>query len=257
VLPFHVIVTSRELAWCGAMGSFLAALGSMYWAYEILGGQTGPMNLLTRTVSYSLMYIVCYSLFFGLWFGIIAGAGLGVILSLEHIRIVRHQHKYGSSPLHHLPSLGAARGLVIALAALRPYGWRFAITWGGFGAVGLYIVYRNGFAPTFDYRSHTRPVLSKHRLMASLLRGVAVGTAGVLAGLFQARTLHSILFGIYVGVAAAIVSFFVTTFSPFIEYWADNMPSRRLAAMGVVVMLIGMLLQTVQYLLPLAHVPVR
>ncbi len=254
--PANVIVTTRELAWCGAAGNFLAVLGSLYWAYEILGGQTGPMNLLTRTVSYSLMFTACYWFFLGPWFGIVAGLGLGVILSLENMRIVRHQRKFGSSPLHHLPSLGAARGAVIALASLHPYGWKFALAFGGFSAAGLYLVYRNGYAPTFDYRSHTRPVLSKHRLLASIWRGVAVGTGGVLAGLLQAQTLHFVAFGIYVGFAAALVSFLVTTFSPFIEYWADNLPARRVAAIGVAVMLLGMLLQTIQYLLVLAHIPV-
>jgi len=257
MMHWHMIVTTRELAMTGALGSFLAALGSMYWAYEILGGQRGPMNLLTRTVSYSLMYIVCYCLFFGLLFGVIAGSGLGIILSLEHLRIARHQREFGSSPLNHRPSLGAARGIVIALASLHSYGWIFSLLWGGLSSIGLYIVYRNGFAPTFDYRAHMRPVLSKHRLMSAVWRGVAVGFAGAAAGWIQQNGYRSFAFGIYVGFAAASVSFFVGTLSPFIEYWADNLPERRLAAIGVGVMLVGMMLQSAQYLLILAHIPVR
>src|SRR4051812_33308378 len=113
----HLSITVHALALGGFVGNILAALGSMYWAYEILGGQNGPMNLLTRTVSYSLMYAAGYWIFLGPWFGVIGGIGLGSVLSLEHMRIVRHQRKFGSTPLNHQPSLGAARGVVIALAA--------------------------------------------------------------------------------------------------------------------------------------------
>jgi hypothetical protein len=257
MITWHPVLTTRELALCGAFGSLLAGIGSMYWAYEILGGQSGPMNLLTRTVSYSLMYIAAYCIFFNVWFGIIAGTGLGIALSLEHMRIARYQRRYGSSPLQHLPSLGAARGGVLTLAAIHPYGLKFALAWGGLTSIGLYAVYANGFAPTFDYRAHTRPVLAKHRMMASVWRGVAVGTAGVLAGVWIQPGWHSLLFGIYVGFAAGLVSFVVGTLSPFIEYWADALPERRLAAIGVAVMLFGMLLQTIQYLIVLGHIPVR
>jgi hypothetical protein len=67
----------------------------------------------------------------------------------------------------------------------------------------------------------------------------------------------SMLLGAYVGFIAALMSFLVATFSPLVEYWADNLPARQVAAGGVMVMLIGMLLQTFQYLCILADWPIR
>ncbi len=245
------------LALIEGVGSLLVGLGSMYWAYELLGGQNGPMNLLTRTVSYSLMFGVGYGIVWGPWFGTIAGIGFGIFLSVEQLRVARHQRRFGSSPLNHLPSLGAARGVVLGCASIHPFGWQFALLFGLLSAAGLYLLYRLGYAPTFDYRSHTRPVLTGRRVKASLWRGAVIGAAGTLSGLALMNEYTSIVFGIYVGLTVAGVSVFVSTFSPFVEYWADHLPDRQLAALGVVVMLMGMAMQSVQYIVVLLDIPVR
>ena len=67
----------------------------------------------------------------------------------------------------------------------------------------------------------------------------------------------SLRFGAYVGFSAAVMSFLVGTFSPLVEYWADNLPERQVAAAGVMVMLIGMLLQSFQYVCVLMRWPIR
>lgn len=249
--------TAHEIALLNILGSVLAILGSIYWAYELLGGQKGPMNLLTRTVSYSLMFGLGYGILLGPAFGIIGGLGFGTILSLESLRVVRHQRLFGSSPLHHTPWFGAARGLVIGLASTPRFGWQFAALFGFFCCVSLFGIYWRGYAPTFDYRSHTRPVVTRHRLLASLYRGISVGVSGTLAGIFLMNGFTSMLFGAYVGFSAAIMSFTVGTFSPLVEYWADNLPERRVAAAGVMVMLFGMVLQSFQSLCVLMDWPIR
>ena len=248
--------TTHGIASLNILGSVLAILGSIYWAYELLGGQKGPMNLLTRTVSYSLMFALGYGVLLGPAFGIIGGMGFGMILSLENLRVIRHQRLYGSSPLHHTPWYGAARGFVIGLASTPRFGWQFGALFGLFCSVSLFGVYWRGYAPTFDYRSHTRPVISRHHLQASLYRGIGVGVSGTLAGFLLINGLSSMLFGAYVGFSAAIMSFFVGTFSPLVEYWADNLPERRVAAAGVIVMLFGIVLQSFQSVCVLMNWPI-
>jgi hypothetical protein len=249
--------SAHDIALFNLLGCLLAILGSMYWAYELLGGQKGPMNVLTRTVSYGLMFGVGYGLFLGPAFGIIGGIGFGMILSLENLRVVRHQRLYGSSPLHNTPWFGMARGVVIGLSSIPRYGWQFGALLGFFSSITLYVIYWRGYAPTSDYRSHTRPVITKHRLKASLYRGIAIGISGTLAGSILMDGFTSVLFGAYVGFSAALMSFLVGTFSPLVEYWADNLPERQVAAAGVMVMLLGMVLQSFQYVCVLMNWPIR
>ena len=252
-----MVLSAHDVAAVNSVGSFLAILGSLYWAYELLGGQKGPMNGITRTVSYSLMFGVGYGLFLGPAFGVIGGLGLGTILSLEGLRVVRHQRLYGSSPLHNTPWFGTARGVVVGLASMPRFGWEFGALFGLFCGIFLYAIYWRRYAPTFDYRSHTRPVITSHRVKASLYRGIGVGMAGMLAGVILMNGYTSMLFGAYVGFIAAMMSFLVGTFSPLVEYWADNLPARHVAAGGVIVMLLGMLLQSFQYVCVLMDWPIR
>jgi hypothetical protein len=47
-------------------GTCLDVLGSLYLAYDLLGGQHGPLRLLTRAVTYSIVFGVGYGLGLGL-----------------------------------------------------------------------------------------------------------------------------------------------------------------------------------------------
>src|ERR1019366_4630585 len=143
-------LTVHDLAFLGSLGSLLAILGSLYWAYELLGGQKGPMNLLPPTVTYSLMFGIGYGILLGWAFGILGGIGLGTILSVEGLRVARHQRLYGSSPLHNTPWFGVARGLVIGLASWPRFGGSFAALFSLFCSVVLYVVYWHRYAPTYD-----------------------------------------------------------------------------------------------------------
>ena len=43
-------------------GSCLDVLGSLYLAYDLLGGQHGPLRLLTRAVTYSIVFGLGYGI---------------------------------------------------------------------------------------------------------------------------------------------------------------------------------------------------
>jgi hypothetical protein len=76
-------------------------------------------------------------------------------------------------------------------------------------------------------------VVSGHKVLASLWRAVAVGIAGIVAGVLNAPRISWILFGLRLGLAAGTVNALVFLFSPALERWIENLPERRLGVGGV------------------------
>jgi len=252
-----MVIDQSAIVYASFIGIILDAVGGLYLAYDLLGGRQGPLSLLTRSVTYGVLFGVGYGIPFGFSFGVVAGAGLGTVLALEFGRVARHQSVHGSSPLFHLPVFGVLRGLIIGLAAVKPFGARFGLYFGGLSMIGLYIVYRHRFAPTYDYRAETRPVISRHRIKAPAWRAAAIGLAAILAGTLQGEGFRSVLLGLEIGATVMTVSFVVGILSPLVEWWADNLPERLLGALGVASILLGLFLQSIQYLIVILHLPVR
>src|SRR6202048_3541813 len=53
----HHIVAAISIS-----GTCLGVLGSLYLAYDLLGGQHGPLRLLTRAVTYSILFGIGYGI---------------------------------------------------------------------------------------------------------------------------------------------------------------------------------------------------
>ena len=243
------------IAWANLLGIFLIAVGTVYWAYELLGGRHGPLGLLMRAVTYSLLSGPIYAAVFGLVFETVAGVGIGGILALEFYRVSRHQRIYGSTPLNHLPPFGAARGVVVGLASWYPFGWKFALAFGLLCGTTLSILYLFGYAPTSDYRSHHRPVLTQHRLMSAFWRGSLIGVSGTVAAwLYPVHNDAPMAFGVMLGLTVMAVSIISSTLSPIVEWWIDNLPERRVAAAGVMLVLVGTLLEGAQPVLTILKI---
>lgn len=58
----------HTLAAVSITGTCFDLVGSLYLAYDLLGGQHGPLRLLTRAVTYSLVFGIGYGLGLGLLF---------------------------------------------------------------------------------------------------------------------------------------------------------------------------------------------
>jgi len=65
---------------------------------------------------------------------------------------------------------------------------------------------------------------------------------------------HARAFAIRVGLVTGIVTGVGVTINPYIEYYADNLPERRLGAFGIALILCGFALQSVQYWVALLDV---
>jgi hypothetical protein len=89
--------------------------------------------------------------------------------------------------------------------------------------------------------------LSSRRLVASLLRAIAVSVAGILASLLTESGSHWLYVELRLGLAAGVVSALVSLLSPALEWRIDNLPERRLGMLGLGLILVGMILQPIQY----------
>jgi hypothetical protein len=248
---------ARALAYFSFVGTVLSALGGLFLTYDFFHGRDGPLAHLTRAATYAFIFGIGYGIPFGPFFGLVNGIGLGPLLALEFHRVRRHQRLYGSSPLLQTPLFGVSRGLLFGLASIRRFGWRFSVVFGLLSGLGLFIVYAMRYAPTNDYTSRAHFTFTRHRMEASLWRGTVIGLAGAIAGWLNAGTLAAAGFGFSIGLTVACVSVIVTTVSPRIEWWIENLPDRHLGLLGVAMILTGLTLQTVPDLVTILGMPVK
>ncbi|MFI5360762.1 MAG: hypothetical protein ACHQ49_02230 [Elusimicrobiota bacterium] len=242
-----MILSNKTLACFGAAGTLSDAVGGIYLTYDLLGGRTGPLGLVTRAATYGFIFGLGYGLAFGPAFGTIAGIGLGAILAVEFWRVAYFQRTYGYSPLYNIGVLGGARGVVLGLASVPTFGWRFGAVFGSLSAVLLAIVYRLHFSPTHDYQPAEHFEMRRRPFLAGLARAAAVGTAGAATGWIEAHRLHAMAFGLTIGVAVGLIIWVVTIVSPRVEWYIEHLPERHLALYGFALVGLGLILQSVQY----------
>jgi hypothetical protein len=169
------MVDKHTLALISIVGSALDVLGALYLAYDLLGGEHGPLRTLTRAVTYGALFGAGYGLALGPVFGLASGVAHGVTLAWEYSRASRHGPKPG---FWMDTAMSAIRGCGFALGAAYSYGAFFGITFGVFSTVGQAIAYRIGIRPTVDYRPATRPRFTRFQLLAAANRTVGYAATG-------------------------------------------------------------------------------
>jgi hypothetical protein len=234
-------------------GIGLDVLGGLYLAYDLLGGEHGPLRLLTRMVTYSIVFGTGYGLGLGLFFGIACGITTGFTLALEMQRVSRGEDHY---PPRWEAVFSVIRGSAFSAALLPVVGLPFALTFGALITAGQIVAYSKGLRPTMDYSPRRRPRITRRQV-----KGVVIRTAGYLASAFVCGTMvghldHPWLFATRVGVVTGVVSAVGIAAYPFIEYYADSLPQRRLGVFGIWLVMCGFVLQSVQYLVIILDIPV-
>ena len=247
-------IDKHTLALISITGSSLDVLGALYLAYDLLGGEHGPLRTLTRAVTYGALFGAGYGFALGPVFGLASGVAHGITLAWEFSRASRH----GPKPGFWLDTaMSAIRGCGFALGASYLFGARFGITFGVFSTAGQAIAYRFGLRPTIDYRPAPRPRMTRLQLLAAANRAVGYAVAGYVSSLVARQPEHAIAVGLKVGLAIGVVTAISGSCTPFIEWMADHMPERRMGVVGVGLILIGFTLQSVQYWAALLDVSVR
>jgi len=232
-------------------GSCLDVLGSLYLAYDLLGGQHGPLRLLTRAVTYSVVFGVGYGIGLGLFFGLVSGIATGITVSIELSRAARGLDHY-SLPWEALFS--AIRGLAFGAGLYRILGFRFAIAFGILITVGQLFAYSRGMRPAIDYVASRRPRLTRRQFSGTVIRTIGYIVTALVCSAFVRHVDHVWSFALRVGLVTGLVTGIGVTVNPFIEYYADNLPERRLGVFGIGLILCGFTLQSLQYWLALFDV---
>lgn len=244
----------HAIALISIIGSALDVLGAMYLAYDLLGGEHGPLRTLTRAVTYGALFGMGYGLALGPIFGLASGLTHGITLGWEYSRASRHAPK---SSIRLDTAMSAIRGCGFGLGASYLFGARFGLTFGVMSTLGQAIAYRFGVSPAVDYKPATRPRVTRFQLLAAANRTVGYAVTGYLSSLVAGQPGHAIAVGLRTGLAIGVVTAIGGSCSPFIEWTSDHMPERRMGVLGVGLILIGFTLQSVQYWLALLNVTVQ
>lgn len=247
----HHLVALVSLA-----GILLSSMGGLYLAYDLLGGESGPLRVVTRVVTYSVVFGVVFLVVLGPRFGIVAGAGFGLILGAEY----HHARVAGPSRTGWRPRVAYAvlRGLVLALAGLLLVRPAFALVFGLLATAGLVVVYELHMAPTDTYPELDRFSLRPRVVLAGAVRGLAIGLAALIAELLAgAEPGTAELFALKIWLAVTLLGVAVPSATPAVERWAAGLPPRSLGAVGVALIVAGLVVESFQYVLVLFDVPVR
>lgn len=241
-------IDRHTLALISIAGSSLDVLGALYLAYDLLGGEHGPLRTLTRAVTYGVLFGAGYGLALGPVFGLAAGGTHGITLAWEFSRASRRGPKPG---FWYDTAMSAIRGTGFALGAAHLYGGTFALTFGALSTVGQVIGYRAGIRPTIDYQPAARPRLTKRQLLAAVNRAVGYTVAGTISALAAHQRANALGVGVKAGLVIGAVTAIATGCTSFVEWISDHVPEKSMGVFGVGLILIGFALQSVQYWLAL------
>ncbi len=237
-------VDKHALALASIVGSSLDVLGALYLAYDLLGGEHGPLRTLTRGVTYSVIYGLGFGLTLGPVFGIAGGVTHGITLAWEYSRASEQKPK----PVLWQDAVASViRGLGYVLGAAYLFSITFGIVLGTLSTVGQVVAYRFGIRPTMDYQPGTRPRLTKRQFWAGVNRTAGYTAAGYLSAAIAHQRNHALLVGLRVGFVVGAVTVLSGACTPVIEWLADHLPEKRMGVFGIVLVLVGFLLQSLQY----------
>jgi hypothetical protein len=234
----------HTLALISIIGSSFDVIGAMYLAYDLLGGEHGPLRTLTRAVTYGVLFGSGFGVALGPVFGLAAGVAHGITLARELARAARRDPEAG---FWRDTAMSAIRGCGFALGASYYFGVPFGVTFGLLSTVGQAMAYRLGIRPTMDYRPATSLRMTRFQLLAAANRTAGYAVTGYVSSLVAQQPQHAIAVGLRTGLAIGVVTAVSGSCTPFIEWTADHVPERSMGVLGVCMILIGFALQSVQY----------
>jgi hypothetical protein len=245
----------HTLAIISIVGSCLDVLGALYLAYDLLGGEHGPLRALTRGVTYGAIFAVGYGIALGPVFGIAAGVTHGLTLALEFSRKSRGESEPG---FWADAGASAIRGVGHAIGSASYFGIWFGAIFGLISTLGQIAGYYVGIRPTMGYAPAPRPRVTRRRILAAVNRTVGYGiAAAVLCSKVAHRPDRALGFGLTIGLATGAVTLVATSCTPVIEWAADHIPEKRMGVYGVLLILSGFALQSIQYWTTLLDIPIR
>jgi hypothetical protein len=98
--------------------------------------------------------------------------------------------------------------------------------------------------------------MTRRQFIGTVVRTVGYTAAALGCGIFAQHIAHPWWFAVRVGVVTGLVTGMGIFVNPYIEYYADRLPQRSLGVLGIVLILCGFVLQSVQYWVTLLDVQV-
>jgi hypothetical protein len=139
------------------------------------------------------------------------------------------------------------RAFGFGLALYPMTGLPFAAAFAALNAAGQVVGYSRGIRPGMDYSAARRPRLSRRQFWATVVRTFAYTAAAMACSFLAPRMEHPFLLALRIGLVTGIATGVSQTIGPYVEYFADNLPERRMGAFGIGLILCGFALQSVQY----------
>ena len=247
-------IDRHTIALISIIGSSLDVLGALYLAYDLLGGEHGPLRTLTRAVTYGALFGTGFGLPLGPMFGLATGVTHGITLAWELSRASRGETRSG---FWFDTAMSAIRGFGFAIGGAWLSGPVFGIGFGTLSTAGQAIAYRLGIRPSAEYKPDLRPRISRFQLFSVANRTVGYAVTGYVCSLIAQQRDHAIAVGLKIGVVIGVVTAIGIFLTPFVEWTADRMPEKRMGVLGVGLILIGFTLQSAQYWVALLDIKVR
>jgi hypothetical protein len=144
------------------------------------------------------------------------------------------------------------RGIAAGAGLVRIVGIEFAGVFGILITMGQVLGYARGISPSMDYSASRRPRLTRRQFWSTVVRTFGYFAAALLCSALVHRVNWP--FAIRVGLVTGIVTGVGQTVIPYVEYYANNLPERRLGAFGIGLIFCGFALQSLQYWLALFDV---
>src|SRR5882762_5343836 len=196
-------IDKHTLAIVSIIGCSLDVLGALYLAYDLLGGEHGPLRTVTRGVTYGVLFGMGYGLALGPVFGLASGVAHGITLAWEFSRASRRGPKPG---FWYDTAMSAIRGGGFALGAAYLYGGTFGATFGALSTLGQVLGYRAGIRPTIDYQPTARPRLTRNQFLAAVNRTVGYAVAGYISALAAQQGANALSVGLKTGLVMGMVT---------------------------------------------------
>jgi hypothetical protein len=195
-------------------------------------------------MTYSIVFAVGYGLGLGWFFGLASGVTSGVTIAIELSRAARGLDHYS---LWWEGWFSAIRGIAFGACLWRNLGLEFAAAFAVLLTLGQVFAYSRGIRPAMDYAATGRPRITRRHAWAILVRTLGYTATALLCSALVQHVDHPWAFAIRVGLVIGVVTGVGGAVVPLIEYFADNLPERRLGAFGIVLILCGFALQSFQY----------
>jgi hypothetical protein len=241
----------HTLAIVSLTGSCLDLLGALYLAYDLLGGEHGPLRALSRGVTYGVLFAIGYGLPLGPIFGIACGVTAGITLAWEFSAAARGSRFPG---FWHDAAASAIRGVGHAIGGAWYFGPVFGLIFGAVSTLSQIAAYSFGIRPTMNYAPAPHLRLNRFQFLTIVNRTAGYGALTWACLRFGGYPERAVDFGLRFGLTIGVVTFVMSALTPIIEWGADRVPERRMGVLGVAAILVDFSLQSLQYWLALFDV---